>query len=377
MRKLPFLWPALLAVGVFAVAGQAVETDPLPKLDTPYAVYTASCAACHGDDGAGQPQERLGFDVSPPDFNECTFATREPDPDWFAVAHEGGPVRGFDHRMPAFGEALSDRQIELAVEHIRTFCSEPEWPSGDINQPRPMFTEKAFVEDEFIFTFGAAVEKPYSIEGELLYETRFGARNQLEVIVPFGALDLEAPEDNPEGGGWTSGIGDIAIGIKRVFGASKNTGSIVSGIAELVMPTGDPDKDLGKGAFVFEPSLAYGQSLGPAGFVHLQAGAELPMEEDPEMEAFWRLVYGYTFTQGRFGRAWTPMLEVLGKMELAEGAEPEWDLAPQVQISLNTRQHMALGLAARIPVEPDNDRPIGVWAYFLWEWFDGGLGEGW
>ena len=31
---------------------------------------------------------------------------------------------------------------------------------------------------------------------------------------------------------------------------------------------------------------------------------------------------------------------------LAEGAEPEWDLAPQIQISLNTRQHIALGLAA-------------------------------
>lgn len=105
--------------------------------------------------------------------------------------------------------------------------------------------------------------------------------------------------------------------------------------------------------------------------------AEVPVEQDPEMEAFWRAACGYTFTQGPFGRAWSLMVEVLGAMEIAGDAKPEWDIAPQIQISLSTRQHIAMALAARIPLEPCNDRPIGVFAYLLWEWFDGGFGEGW
>ena len=166
-------------------------------------------------------------------------------------------------------------------------------------------------------------------------------------------------------------------GVKHVFGAHLPSGSIVSGIFEVVLPTGDEDDGLGSGALKLEPALAYTQSLGPAGFLHLQAGAELPMRKDSEMEAFWRAVYGYTFTEGPFGRAWTPMVEGLGWIDLEGGAKAKWDVVPQFQVSLNTRQHIALALAARIPVEPGNERPIGVFAYLLWEWFDGGFGEGW
>ena len=60
-----------------------------------------------------------------PDFTDCAFATAEPDPDWHAVVHEGGPIRGLDRHMPAFGDALSPDEIALAVGHLRTFCKEP------------------------------------------------------------------------------------------------------------------------------------------------------------------------------------------------------------------------------------------------------------
>jgi mono/diheme cytochrome c family protein len=355
----------LLAGG--AALGLAAEPgDPAAGWTAPEAVYTAACAACHGPDGRGLPRERLGFEVEPPDFTDCSFATREPDGDWFAVAHQGGPVRGFDPRMPAFGEALDEARLEAAVRHIRTFCAEPGWPSGNLNQPRPMFTEKAFVEDELVLTFGAAVEGRRSFELELLFETRLGRSSQLEIALPFH-LDEGAGED-----GWTGGLGDVAVGLKQVIAALPSSGSILSGIVELVLPTSREGS-----AVVFEPSLAYSQSLGPAGFLHLQTGAEVPFEENGEVELFWRLAYGYTFVQGLFGRAWTPMLEVLGSLGVDDPAAIRWDLVPQLQLALNTRQHVMLGLATRIPVEPGSERAIGVWAYLLWEWFDGGLGEGW
>ena len=76
-------------------------------------MYTAACAACHGDDGRGRGASQLGFEVAVPDFTDCDFAVREPDSDWYAIAHRGGPIRGFDRLMPAFGEALSPRRSTL------------------------------------------------------------------------------------------------------------------------------------------------------------------------------------------------------------------------------------------------------------------------
>lgn len=63
-------------------------------------LYGAACAACHGNDDRGRPVEEVAFATSLPDFTDCSFASREPDPDWHAVTHAGGPVRAFDRMMP-------------------------------------------------------------------------------------------------------------------------------------------------------------------------------------------------------------------------------------------------------------------------------------
>lgn len=351
------------------------DPDDAARLDTPREVFAAACASCHGSNGTGMPRERVGFDVPLPDFTDCSFATREPDSDWFAVANQGGPARAFDHRMPSFAEALDERQINLAIRHIRTFCDGQGWPSGNLNNPRPMFTEKAFVEDEAVLTVGAAVQSPHNVLARLIYEKRFGKRSQFEVVVPFGAV--ERPASDAGAGAWYGGLGDVAFGLKHVLLGAESTGTILSLLGEMVLPTGRKDRGLGSGHVVFEPMLLLGQSLGPAGFMHFQGGFEVPVDAGARSEGFWRLAYGRTFTQGPFGRAWTPMVEVLGWVDVEKGAGAKWDLAPQLQLSLSTRQHISLCLATRIPIEPGNGRTIGVWAYLLWEWFDGGFWEGW
>lgn len=74
-------------------------------------LYDASCANCHGLDGNGLEPALLAFEEELPDFTDCDFAAREPDGDWIAVAHEGGPVRGFSEMMPAFRGALDEEQL--------------------------------------------------------------------------------------------------------------------------------------------------------------------------------------------------------------------------------------------------------------------------
>lgn len=359
----------IFVAGVLAVTAATFSWSAERVWQSAAEVYRAACAACHGADGTGMPEQVVGFDVELPDFTDCSFATREPDGDWLAVVHEGGPARGFSEIMPAFGDALGDEEIQMAVDHLRSFCEEDGWPRGDLNLPRPMFTEKAFVEDEAVITLGSTTEKPVEMVAELVFEKRFGSKSQLEVIVPFGVAQLE---DH-----WVGGLGDIALGVKHAWLASTRSGSILSGIGEIILPTGLRRGGIGGGKVVIEPSLAYGQILGPAGFLHLQAGMEIPAEPGATLEAFWRAVYGYTFSQGRFGRSWSPMVEVLGKSDLEQGATVHWDIVPQLQVALNTRQHVLLNVAALVPLEPGKGRPVGVFVYLLWDWFDGGLGEGW
>jgi len=369
-RPVPVLFLALCTTALWLLPARAqAAQETAPRSDAE--VFDWACAACHGHDGTGAPQSQVGFDNELPDFSECTFASREPNPDWFAIAHDGGLVRGFTRRMPAFGEVLTADEIEQALAHIRTFCGDARWPRGELNLPRALVTEKAYPEDEAVLTTVIGTGEQGSVTNEFLYERRFGARNQYEVAVP-----LAIQQDGS--GSWTRGLGDVAFAVKRVLAHSLDRGSILSVTGEVVLPTGKETQGLGKGVTIFEPHVTFGQLLPSDAFLHVQAGAELPTDHDvAAAEAFWRLAVGRTFEQGRFGRAWSPMVELLGARELEEGEPATWDVVPQVQVTLNQRQHVMVNVGARVPVNERDGRDVRVMAYLLWDWYDGGLFEGW
>ncbi len=370
-----FLAAALAAGLLLPSAAQAQAKEQKRSAEE---VYLSACAACHGADGKGQSQGQVGFSTPLPDFTDCNFATREPDADWVAVAHQGGPTRGFAELMPAFSEALSIEELEKAVEYTRTFCPDNDWPRGALNLPRAMITEKAYPEDEAVITFGAD-ENLESISGEIVYEQRFGARNQFEIVVPFGWNEMMIPGETGSVSDWSSGLGDVALGVKRAFFHSLKSGYIFSGAAEIILPTGDAAEGLGKDTFIFEPFFSYGQILPSDFFLHSQLGFEFPFQSSKaENEGFFRAALGRTFTTGGWwGRAWSPMVEVLASKELVSGENIVWDIMPQVQVSLNTRQHILLNIGVRIPVTDTGNRDFQIMTYILWDWFDGNLFEGW
>ena len=332
-------------------------------------LYQKACAQCHGADGTGAPQSQLGFNVPVPDFTDCNFATREPDADWIAVAHQGGPVRGFSKKMPAFGDALTTADLQKIMDYVRSMCPNDDWPRGELNLPRPLFTEKAYPEDEAVWTTDVDVENETTVMNEVVYEQRIGTRNQFELVVPFGFR--ERPN-----GTWSGGaLGDVAVGVKHALYHNLERGSIFSVTGEVVLPSGDENLGFGAGTTLVEPFVSFGQILPAGGFLHLQGGAEIPVTR-PTQEAFFRGALGKSFTQGQWGRTWSPMVEVLGARELEAGASTQWDLAPQMQVTLNTRQHVMLNVGARIPLD-DPDRDTRITVYLLWDWFDGGFLEGW
>lgn len=354
--------------------GDSEKVATLVYVNRPFSgkeLYMQACANCHGADGKGASIKQLGLQTPPPDFTDCDFASREPDGDWVAVAHQGGPARGFSTEMPAFGGALTVEELQMAMDHVRTFCTDKNWPRGELNLPRALVTEKAYPEDEAVIASFIDVENEGAVMNEIVYEQRFGARNQIEIVLPFGYSQMAS-------GNWSGGhLGDMAIGLKRAFYHNYNSGTIFSLTGEVILPTGDTTTGFGKGTTVLEPFASFGQLLPAGGFLHLQTGLEYPvLQGKAENEAFWRAALGKSFNPNPWGRTWSPMVEMLGSKELESGTEIHWDVVPQIQITLNRRQHIMLNVGYRIPVD-DASRDSQLMVYILWDWFDGGLFEGW
>jgi mono/diheme cytochrome c family protein len=336
-------------------------------------IFRAGCAGCHGVDGKGQPKETIGFEppATFPDFTDCNATSREPDLLWRAVIHHGGPGRGFSEIMPSFREALSQEQIAAVSEYLRSFCKEPGWPRGELNLPRALITEKAFLEDEVLWETAFDVEGAPAAASKMIYERRFGRANQVEMNLPFGYRESSS-------GTRYGGIGDIKLGYKRMLASSLRTGSIFSLSGEVVLPTGNKSHGLGAGTTVVEGFAAYGQLLPKNSFLQFQAGYEVPTKSEVPKAVFWRTAVGkYHAGGGGFGRLWSPMVEVLADREFETGARVNWDVAPQFQVTLNERQHIRANFGLRIPVNNTASRPVQVIFYLLWDWFDGGLRDGW
>jgi len=372
IRALSVIPVALLSLGGFVFSQTPRSSSP--KLTTGKEIFRAACAACHGIDGKGAPQTSRGFEPPPtfPDFTDCRATAREPNADWSAIIHNGGPAKAFSEIMPSFQEALTDEQIEKVIQYLRGFCREDSWPRGELNLPLALVTEKAFPEDEAVIRTAIDTSGNAHIASQLVYERRFGVRNQIELKAPFTFRRADTRT-------WFGGIGDVTVGYKRVLASSIETGSIFSAAGEVILPTGNKARDFGGGVTIFEGFAAYGQILPKDSFLQLQGGFEAPAHtEDASRAVFWRTVLGKSFVQvGDYNRVWSPMVELLADREFATGEKINWDVVPQFQVTLNKRQHIRANFGVRFPVNNTGSRSTQIMFYLLWDWFDGGLRDGW
>ncbi len=383
-----------LVVATISVRAEQDATTPPTSLDSDLSrggalprdasgqdIFRAACATCHGVDGTGSRPNVVGFDLPLPnghdfpDFNDCPTNTVEPMADWVAVATKGGPVRGLDRHMPAFGDALSAEQLERVVAYLKSFCTDKAWPAGDLNFPRAFFTEKAFPENETVWTTGVTGSGAKAVSNELVYEHRIGARGQYEVKVPFNLQQGVAGSGSTPP--WSRGIGDVEIAVRRTFVANLESGSIFAAGGAMTFPTGKETAGLGNGFTVYEPFAMFGQVLGQNGFLQVHTGYEVPSDHSVAVnEGFVRTALGYTWAQDQgFGRAWSPMAEVIAAKP--RGGATEWDVVPQMQASLSKLQHVLLSVGVRVPLNEREERKPQFLTYLVWDWFDGGLFQFW
>ena len=190
-----------------------------------------------------------------------------------------------------------------------------------------------------VFTVNTATSHPQAVENRIDYEHRIGKRAQYEIGVPF---NLQQDGD----GQWSRGLGDVNAGVQvhvlrqqrpRLDRRRRRRGHAADRARK--------PKGLGGGVTIFEAFGMFDQALPRDGFVQFHAGFERPANHDvANNSVYWRTAVGKTFKQNRWGRIWTPMVEVLGDKELEEGDEGGVGLVPQMQVSLSIFQHVLLSV---------------------------------
>lgn len=317
-----FVLAAALAVG----ESQATITE----------MWGAWCARCHAEDGSGNIAEPT-VTVRPMDFTDCAVTTAEPDADWERAIAKGGPGVGLSPQMPGFEDSLTLEQIRSFVSHMRGFCQERGWPSGNSNFPRPIITEKAFPENEFVMLPAIGHDREgggRNVEFVGLYERRLGKRSMIEIAVPIQK----------------GGIGDVDLAFKHAVHQSGFT------IVSLGLETA-----VSRATIVFEPFLSAGALLRDW-YVQTHLKVELPADRTKRDRA---IVYN-TYL-GR-DTSLAPTTWTLG-VEL-NGENRELALTPQVRKGLTGTGALAASIGVTLPLNNRAERHVRWVGYLLWEYLE-------
>ena len=120
-------------VGIFSGGadeeGGAIEVD-LASIEAGRVLYGENCASCHGAllEGQANWKQHLPDGRLPaPPHDETGHTWHHPDEYLFTVTKQGGAAtapRGFVSAMPGFEDTLSDREIWLVLDFIKS-----RWPA--------------------------------------------------------------------------------------------------------------------------------------------------------------------------------------------------------------------------------------------------------
>jgi hypothetical protein len=324
-------------------------------------------------DGKGAPRAISGFEQPRtfPDFTKCDQTTPEVNSAYKSVITNGGSTRGFSQIMPSFGKALSSSEIDDLVAYLRTLCTEHHWPRGELNLPRAMVTEKAFPEDEVVLSTAVNANGAPGNTTHIIHEQRFGVHNQIEIDVP-----IEFQNQNHV---WYGGVGDATLAVKRVMYSNLERGSVLSLQGGFLIPSGNRARGFGSGTTTFETFAAFDKLFRSDTFIQTQFGADLPFHTNIAPQSiFFNSAIGQSMAANHgLGRLWTPMFEFLAARDWVTGARTDWDILPQMQVTISHRQHIRADFGLRVPVTNTSGRQKQIVFYLLWDWQDGRLNEGW
>lgn len=368
-RPLLMLMPTLRTLLSIALLLQffVASATPADELARGEAVYKANCASCHGPNGNPDPESPLvqALGIVPADLADPLFNSREPVSAWKTVVTHGGPALGFSAMMPPFGSSLSEAEIDAVLTYVKTTLGGAhDYPDGDLNLYLPVRTKKAFPEDEWVWkTRYTGTDGSDSWKNILEYEFRIGTRAQ-------GVLEV-----THETGGRKSQFGHLEPGLKYVLSHNRAAGYILTGAVQVGVPLNDDAH------WELLPYLALGKIISPSWTFQGSARLKLDLEDSDKSSGELAGIVHWTHTET--ARSVFPALEVVADVPFHRESGPgradavQFSVVPQARIGLNRRGNIALNVGAEVPVNETDRYDWRGYVYFIWDFADGGLLEGW
>jgi mono/diheme cytochrome c family protein len=355
---------ALVALALLAVV--AVNRANAADLQRGAEIFQANCATCHGPAGSPDADSELvkSLGVVPANFSDALFNSREPASTWKVVITHGGPEMGFSEMMPAFSATLSEQDIDNVLAYIKTLGGEHDYPDGELNLFLPIRTKKAFPEDEWVWKQRyTGQDGDNAWKNTLEYEFRIGQRAQGVFEVTH---EIEGSQQD---------FGHFEPGMKYVLKHDSDAGFILTGAAQVGVP-------LNSGAhWEFLPYLAFGKVLSQKWTLQGSGRLVLDLEDSDKSKAEFASIVHYVPTDR--GRAVFPGLELVAETPFERGSGPDraaavqWSIIPQARIGLNKRGNIALNAGLELPLNDDYRYDWRAYVYFIWDFADGGLFDGW
>ena len=121
--------PTAVAVSPTLAASPTPTASPTPAVRTGQEVFASTCAACHGEEGEGQPNWHIrnpNSTLPAPPLNGDGHTWHHPDGLLYRVVSQGGKIQetpsvpSFKSAMPAFGELLSHEEIIATLEYVKS-----------------------------------------------------------------------------------------------------------------------------------------------------------------------------------------------------------------------------------------------------------------
>ncbi len=361
LRVVPFFW-LLVAVFSLGLPGTAMAAD----LARGEEIFATNCVSCHGVGGSPDPDSPLvkSLEVMPANFSDPLFNSREPASDWKTVITHGGPALGFSAQMPAFGTALTEEDIDSTLAYIKTLGGEHDYPDGELNLFLPVRTKKAFPEDEWVWKQRyAGLDGDNTWKNTLEYEFRVGKRFQ-------GTLEM-----THEVKGSQSDFGHFEPGFKYVLMHDKRAGYIFTLGGNVGVPMNSDAH------WEVLPYLAFGKILSDEWTLQSSGRLKLDVENSDNSSAELAGVVHWVHTEKP--RSIFPALELVAEIPFERGTGPDrkdavqFSILPQARIGLNKRGNIALNTGLELPLNDTDRYDWRAYVYFIWDFADGGLFEGW
>lgn len=129
------------------------------------------------------------------------------------------------------------------------------------------------------------------------------------------------------------------------------------------------------------PYLAFGKILNEHWTLQSSSRLKLDLEDSDQSSAEFAGVVHWLHTEKP--RSIFPGLELVAEVPFERGSGPDrkdavqWSVLPQARIGLNKRGNIALNTGLELPLNDHDRYDWRAYVYFIWDFADGGLFEGW